>query len=195
MIFYSDGGMQRFFPDFESLDRFTFSLGCFAEQLPCPHCAKCHQLVSHGVIYKQRSMNKREPVGKRVFCSNRYQHQGCGRTVQLYVATVTPKRQYAVAAVLAFVSALLREASVSAAYQTATGQANTRQAWRWLNNLMHRLTDFRTHIHRHVEPAATAFDSRCRRLRLLLPTLQRLFAQLPANPGTHYQLHHQQALF
>lgn len=187
--------MQRFFPDFESLDRFTFSLGCVDDRVQCPYCAKHQQLISHGVIYKQRSMTTREPVGKRVFCSNRYQRTGCGRTVQLYVATVLPTMQYAAAQVFVFLSALLMNTSVDAAYQTATGQSDTRHGWRWLSKLQTRLTDFRCLLHASGAQPAVAFNARSRRLRLLLPTLEPLFSQLPANPCAHYQLQRQKALF
>lgn len=187
--------MQRFFPDFESIERFTLSLGCFAEKLQCPHCAKNDQLVSHGVIYRQRSMMERAPVGKRVFCSNRYQRTGCGRTTQLYVATVIPAMQYAAAQVFVFLSALLMHASVDSAYQAATGRSDARQGWRWLNKLNAQLTAFRSFLHARLAPPTPDFNTRCRRLRLLLPTLQPLLAQLPTNPCAHYQLQCQQALF
>ena len=185
--------MQRFFPEFDSLERFTLSLGCFAEKLHCPHCAKNNQLVSHGVIYKQRSMTTREPVGKRVFCSNRYQRTGCGRTVQLHVTTVLPAMRYAAAQVFVFLSALLMNAGVDAAYRAATGQSDARQGWRWLNKLDAQLSDFRVFVHAHLKPPISDFSARCRRLRLLLPTLQQLFAQLPTNPCAHYQQQHQKA--
>jgi len=187
--------MKRFFPDFESLDRFTLSLSCFDDKLQCPHCAKSHHLVSHGVIYKQRSIKQREAVGKRVFCSNRFQHNGCGRTVQLYVATVVPMLRYSVATVFSFLSALLMNVSVNAAYQSATGQVEPRHAWRWLHKLHRRLTDFRTFVHGRCASLASTFHTRCRRLQVVLPTLQSLFSLTPLSPCAHYQLARQQPLF
>jgi hypothetical protein len=186
--------MHRFFPDFDSLDRFTLSLRCLDDKLRCPHCAKSHHLVSHGVVYKQRSMTEREAVGKRVLCSNRYQHKGCGRTLRLYVATVVPTLRYAVATVFAFVSALLLNASVCAAYHAATGQSEARHAWRWLHALHQRLSDFRTFVHTHGAPLRSAFDTRCRRLQLLLPTLHALCSLHATAPCAHFQLVNQQPL-
>lgn len=186
--------MQRFFLDFESLDRFTFSLRCFDDKLQCPHCTQSHHLISHGVIYKQRSMTQRDAVGKRVFCSNRSQRSGCGRTVQLYVAAVMPTMQYAVAALFAFLSALFKKVSVVTAYQMATGQTNARHAWRWLNKLHGRLTDFRTFVHNRSEPVLSTFKTSSRRLQVLLPTLSSLFALSPDAPCAHYQLLSQKPL-
>jgi len=185
--------MQRFFPDFESLDRFTLSLDCLDQTLPCPHCSNRGNLVSHGVIYRQRSMHEREAVGKRVLCSNRYQHTGCGRTVQLSVAGVLPGRRYGAAQLFVFVSALLMHASVVSAYQTATGQTACRHAWRWLKALVSHLTDYRCWLGGAAGSAPSAFAHRCRRLRLLLPTFKQLFAQPSAGSCAAYQLASQSA--
>ena len=186
--------MQRFFKDFESLNRFTLSLDCQADPLTCPHCMNPQQLVSHGVIYKQRSMHQREAVGKRVFCSNRYGHSGCGRTVQLYVAQAVPARRSGAAVLFAFLSLLLRDMTVVDAYRQATGQEAARQAWRWLTKLFRNLTDFRGLLNPRPTPLASGFSARCRRLRLLLPTVKQWFATLPHCPCAHYQLRQQRAL-
>lgn len=180
--------MQRFFDDFDALDRFTLSSDCFAETLECPHCSKSDQLVSHGVIYKQRTIHEREAIGKRIFCSNRYQHSGCGRTVQLYVSWVIPSMRYGAAHLFVFVTALLAGLAVETAYQKAIGQSESRHGWRWLEKLERHLTDFRGFLNVRRERLAARFQARTRRLRLLLPTLERLFSQLPQCPCSHYQL-------
>jgi hypothetical protein len=187
--------MQRFFPDFDSIDHFTLSLRCFAEKVHCPHCTKSDHLISHGIIYKQRSINKREAVGKRVLCSNRFQHKGCGRTVQLYVATTIPTVQYATATVFAFLFSLLMNFDIATAYRTATGQTDARHAWRWLHRIHLRLSDFRTFVFARCESLAATFTTRCRRLQVLLPTLHALFSLQPVAPCAHYQLSSQQPLF
>lgn len=169
--------MQRFFSDFESLERFTLSIDCLDQRLQCPHCSKSNHLISHGVLYRQRSMHEREAVGKRVFCSNRYQHTGCGRTVQLTVAGVLPKLRYGAAHLFVFVSSLLMNLSVTAAYRAATGQLAARNAWRWLEKLVRHLGDYRGLLNVQTEPIITEFRHRCRRLRLLLPTLKPLFSR------------------
>jgi hypothetical protein len=183
--------MQRFFVDFETLDRFTLSLACFDETLQCPHCLKSSHLVSHGIVYKQRSIRVRERIGKRVLCSNRYHHSGCGRTTQLYVAQVIPAVQYSAAQVFVFLTSLLVNVSIEQAYQVATGQASSRNAWRWLRKLMAHLSDYRCFLEVRCAPITTRFQRRSRRLKLLLPTLQHLFSVLPHCPCAHYQLQRQ----
>lgn len=188
--------MQRFFEDFQSLDRFTLSLDCHA-QAACPHCLKSNQLVSHGVLYRQRSIEEREAVGKRVFCSNRYRHSGCGRTFPLYLSCILPGLRHGAAQLSAFLSALLRETPVETAYRQATAQAEPRHTWRWLAKLADRLPDYRRRLHRRPAGPENHFRSPSRRLRLLLPTLQTLLSQLsrPTRdcPCARYQLHCQSA--
>ena len=193
IAFVSSLPMQRFFNDFDSLDRFTLSLDCFDETLRCPHCSKNHQLVSHGVIYKQRSIDKREAVGKRVFCSNRHGRSGCGRTVQLYVAQGIPAMQYGAAHLFVFLSSLFVGLAVETAYRKATGQSASRHGWRWLSKLTRSLTDFRGFLKRRPAPVTPRFQVRSRRLQLLLPTLEKLFARLPHCPCLNYQLACQRA--
>lgn len=185
--------MQRFFPDFESLERFTLSLDSLDQRQQCPHCSKSNQLISHGVIYRQRSMHEREAVGKRVFCSNRHQHTGCGRTVQLTVADVLPGLRYGAAHLFVFVSSLLMNLSVTAAYRAATGQSAARNAWRWLDKLVRHLSDYRCLLNVQTEPITTEFRHRCRRLRLLLPTFKQLFSRLADGSCSGFQLASQAA--
>lgn len=186
--------MRRFFQDFESIDSFTLSLDYHQDKVECPHCLKNDQFVSHGIIYKQRSIAVREAVGKRIFCSNRYGRKGCGRTLQLYMAQAIPAMQYGAAHLFVFLSSLLVNLTVDAAYRQATGQSTSRHAWRWLTKLAHRLSDFRSLLNARLDTLATGFNERCRRLKLLLPTVKRLFSILPHCPCAHYQLGCQHAL-
>lgn len=184
--------MQRFFLDFHSLDQFTFSLRALGDQVSCPHCHQSSQLISHGRVYKQRSMTRRVIVGKRVFCSNRHQHQGCGRTVQLYVAQAIPGLRYSTSEVYAFISKLLEGASLEEAYLKATQQTDPRHAWRWLKRLEHNLSAFRCCLTPGALDKARWSLRPSLRFRLLLSTLQALFARLLPRPCA-FQWQQQQA--
>ena len=168
--------MQRFFTDFDAIDAFTLSLDYHQDKIECCHCSRNGQLVSHGIISKQRSIKVSEPVGKRVFCSNRYGRTGCGRTFQLYVASELPSFQYGAAPLVLFISLLLAHFTVSEAYQKATGQWDTRNAWRWINKLIRKLGDYRCFLNTRTQSAANTFSSRVRRYQILLPTLAQLTA-------------------
>jgi hypothetical protein len=75
--------MRLFFPDFDTLHRFTLELDRHQEALTCHHCARRGQLVSHGFVYRKQHNADKQPVAKRIFCSNRHGKTGCGRTRRL----------------------------------------------------------------------------------------------------------------
>lgn len=183
--------MDTFYPDIESLDAFTFSLDGQGEQIQCKHCRQSGQMISHGFIYKQHAPAEKEPVGKRVFCSNRYGRSGCGKTHQLYVAHCLPYRRYGAAQLRIFLTSLLLERSLEDAYEAATGQVEPRNAWRWLKRLMLKLTDFRCFLKDGLKSAEACIQRKSRRLSLLLSGLKPLLSQLPHCPCRHYQLQQQ----
>ena len=185
--------MKRFYPNFESINAFTLSLGFHQNELECVHCFKSDQFVSHGIIYKQRSSSLAEKVGKRIFCSNRFGHQGCGRTFQLYIATEVPCFRYGAAHLFIFITALIAQKEVDEAYLQATGQSESRNAWRWLKKLMFKLSEYRSFL-KVRKPDSNPSRSTSNQLKHLLPTLARLFA--PSNNGCIvYQLRQQRSFF
>lgn len=170
--------MQRFFKDFESLNRFSLSLDYHQTELQCAHCFKSDQFISHGVVYKQRSMLVSEKVGKRLLCSNRYGRSGCGRTFQLYICSEVPRFRYGTAHLFLFITAMLAGLSVNQSYLKAIDQPSIepRQAWRWLQKLTAKLGDYRTALKARLIHNAVAACYRTRRFQLLLPTLAHFIA-------------------
>jgi len=184
--------MKQFFADFKSIDTFTFSLDCRHHELECQHCFQHDQFVSHGVVYKQVSSQVKKPVGKRIFCSNRYGRRGCGRTFQLYVADEVPSFRYGAAHLLIFMTALLANSSVDRAYAAATRQTETRNGWRWLNRMRLKLSDYRTFLRRRSRAPCDFSHLSSSKLKHLLPTLSRLFS-VETNGCVHYQIQQQVA--
>lgn len=178
--------MQRFFENITSIEAFTQSLDYRQDVLECQHCLKNDQFVSHGFVYKQRSSLIREPVGKRLFCSNRYGRSGCGRTFQLYIAGEMPSLHYGATVLFMFITALLSHLSISEAYIKATRQLDSRHAWRWVNKFMHKISEYRSFLKTPDNGIASRFITHVRREQILLPTL----AQLISATGNcfHYQL-------
>jgi hypothetical protein len=89
-----------------------------------------------------------QAVGKRVFCSNRYQHSGCGRTIQLYLAVTVRYLHHAGSAVAAFVLALIAGTTIERAYRLAIGATTPRHAYRWLQRLGAQTSAYRSVAHR-----------------------------------------------
>jgi len=185
--------MPRFFDNIESINHFTLSLECHHKSLRCESCAKDDQFVSHGFIYKQRSQLVSQAVGKRILCSNRYGRSGCGKTIRLTIANEIPTLCYRATHVFLFLSALLVGSSVQLAYQQATGQVDARNAWRWLNKLMAKLTVFRGFFIARAPALCSLHSSGSRRRRLLLPTIAHLCSRFTSSLCSAFQLHTQLA--
>lgn len=165
--------MQIYYSSLQAIEQQTMQLA----QVPCLHCQQTHHLVSHGFIYKKRSRAEPEAVGKRVFCSNRNRHTGCGRTVQLYLASLIRYLHYAGARVVSFVALLMQGMSIDYAYRQATDAASARHAYRWLHQLDAQSICFRSLSHQaplhNCEPVITPTPSP--RRRLLMSTFEPLF--------------------
>jgi hypothetical protein len=172
--------MQIFFPTIHSINQFTSSLKGLTDQYACFHCSKHNQWVAHGYVYKQLSISDRQAVGKRILCANRYGKAGCGHTRQLYLQSIIPHRRYGVATLAMFIGLLLQGFGVTQAYRQATqkGDINRRQGRRWIQSLFYKLGYFRSLLLRQpstVSPEVTPpSPTHCRRLQLLLPTLEAL---------------------
>lgn len=117
----------------------------------CHHCQQSHQLISHGFVYKKQAMAELEQaVGKRVFCSNRDGHTGCGRTMRLYLDTTIRYLHYSGACIVEWVLLLMKSMSLRQAYCQITGTPDPRNAYRWFNKLMAQLSSYRSLVHQPV---------------------------------------------
>ena len=129
--------------------------------------------ISHGYVRKKGTQGQAQLTGKRILCSNRYGRSGCGRTRQLYLADIIPRRQYRLSVVVAFVLALLSGGSVEHAYQQATGAItqDTRHAWRWLNVFYRSLAHWRIVASLTAECETTMPQRHSQKLTMVLSTL------------------------
>jgi hypothetical protein len=183
--------MKIFYDTLDALHQFTFSLDQHA--LTCTSCSARGQFVSHGFCYKQQNSAATTTAGKRILCSQRSGRTGCGRTVQLYVASEVPKLRYGSTQLFAFITALLANLSITAAYCKAVGKSESRHAWRWFKKLMQQLIVYRGYLHREAHTEVEMFATQSRSRQLLLPTLKALFSQAhqELNHIAHFQHLHQ----
>jgi hypothetical protein len=177
--------MQIYYPTLHAIEQQTMQLA----HAQCAHCKQTHQLVSHGFVRKKRVGAEPEAVGKRVFCSNRNQRTGCGRTMQLYLASTVRYLHYAGDCVAAFLLALLAGMTIQHAYHQATGTAAPRHAYRWLNRLCAQLSIYRSLAHRPSLQDATAIVAANRPMRLvsLISTIKTLLQQFEQPLCATYQ--------
>lgn len=183
--------MRTYFDNVDNLHRYTLELDRYQDELQCHRCYKNDQFVSHGYVYRPLSSKERIIVGKRLFCANRHGKTGCGATHRLYLAEYVPSLRYTTEHLLTFLSSLIALCTIQQAYKAATGTENPRNAYRWLRKLSNKLIEFRSGLSLHAAHLVDRFKTQTHRLRLLLPTLQTLFSNLPTNPCATYQQHKQ----
>jgi transposase-like protein len=185
--------MQTYYPCLQSIHQQTLQLEC--EQ--CPHCQQTQQLVSHGFIRKKRNCADPQAVGKRVFCSNRHQRTGCGRTTQLYLDSTLRYMHHAGSAVAAFVLLLLAGMSIGLAYMQATGKDTPRHAYRWLHRLDAQISSYRSLFHQPLlaEPASAIVSAPSLRRSLLASTFAALLARFGQPLCQAYQAQLQRPFF
>jgi hypothetical protein len=177
--------MQIYYPSLEAIHQQTLQL----QSERCRHCRQTCHLVSHGFIRKKRPGAEPGEVGKRVFCSNRYHHTGCGRTMQLYLDATIRYLHHTSCRVMTFLCALLAGTSIARAYRDATGADTPRHAYRWLQRFMARLSDYRRLLHQLPLLASPQANSPPRSVRraLLCSTFAALQIQLGQPLCQRYQ--------
>jgi len=183
--------MKSYFESLESLQQFTSSLKLYGYQVTCKKCHKCDQFVAHDFIYKKQKNGRKKIIGKRIYCSNRSGRKGCGSTLRLYLKETLPRLQYSTSQLQTFIEALCRGTSIQYAYKTATQVDDPRNAYRWLNKLFYKLSDYRVLIASHYRHLMTGSHFRTRRFQLLLPTLERLLSLQSAPSINDFHLSHQ----
>lgn len=80
---------KRFYNSNDDLKQFHFQL----KQTPCPHCKCIGFLNLHGYLrgYDEHDSCKKVIRGRRVFCNNRGQCAGCGRTFSILAVQILKK--------------------------------------------------------------------------------------------------------
>ena len=185
--------MKRFFDNMDALNRYTLELRLHNDHATCPHCRQSAHLVSHGFVYKFQTHQHIQAIGKRILCSNRFGHTGCGRTQQLYVSTIMPSHHYSILHLCVFVLALLKDAAISTAYTLATQCQEPRHGYRWIAKMVRQTITFRQYLGTFSQHPMPRFQSASPRLRLLLPLLSRFNQQFPHPFIQAFQQRFQQA--
>jgi hypothetical protein len=146
-------------------------------------------LNCHSILYgndPSSAANKRQR-GQRVFCSNRGQRGGCGRTFSLVPAAVLPRHTITASLLWQWLSALLTGASVKAAVEKLRLPFALETLYRLRRQLQHKLDQVRARLcQKQPPPASTHTDP----LGQTIEHLQQAFAGNGC-PLEEFQLHFQ----
>jgi hypothetical protein len=123
-----------------------------------------------------------------VFCSNRGQRGGCGRTFSLFLASVLPRHSFTATVLWPLLVALLAPTSVRAAAQSVRLPFALESVYHLLSRLRQRLDVLRSGLCRcQKEPASAQTDP----LRQTVEHLQSVFGEAPC-PVSAFQIAFQQ---
>ena len=163
----------------------TFSL----KQSPCPHCGCAGSLNRHSRALGNdpAQASGQSFRGQRVFCSNRGQRGGCGRTFFLVLADVLPRHTLTASLVWRWLVQVLAGLSLKAAAEKMRLPFALETLYRLRRGLRRKLDGLRTRLAgRCGPPSVTHADP-------LHQTLAHLRMAFPRSqcPPAEFQLHFQ----
>lgn len=127
--------------------------------------------------------------GQRVFCSNRGQRGGCGRTFSLMLADVLPRHTFTASRVWSWLVELLAGLSVKAAAEKLRLPFALESVYRLGRKLRQQLAHWRTRLCREQPPPASGWSDP---LLQTVEHFQRVFAGEVCPPSA-FQLRFQQS--
>ena len=158
------GGVCRFasFPGYpplfvSSIEELDASL-LNAKLLLCPHCKRSGTFIGHGFLrgYAEHG-SERVIRGRRLFCSDRFLRQGCGRTVAILLDCVMPRFNVRAATLFAFAKAVVEGTSRRAAWLgAAVSAASLSSGYRLWGRLLGAQCYLRTKLTSLGSPPASA---------------------------------------
>ena len=171
-------------------DRLPFSL----KQLRCPECGAAETLNCHSKLYgndPSASDGKAQGQrGQRVWCCNRGQRGGCGRSFSIFLADVLPRHTVTGPGLWRLLVRLLAGGSIKAAVEALAPPFALETLYHLLHRLRGRLAAVRSALcQRRQAPASSQIDP----LLQTVEHLRRLFAKSDC-PCADYQLHFQRPL-
>ncbi len=163
----------------------TFSL----KQSPCPHCGCAGSLNRHSRALGNdpAQASGQSFRGQRVFCSNRGQRGGCGRTFFLVLADVLPRHTLTASLVWRWLVKVLAGLSLKAAAEKLRLPFALETVYRLRRGLRRKLDGLRTRLAgRCGPPTVTHADP----LHQTLAHLRMVFPRSQCPPA-EFQLHFQ----
>ena len=167
------------------VERTAFSL----KQSPCPHCGCVGSLNRHSRALGNdpRAADGETFRGQRVYCSNRGQRGGCGKTFSIVLAEVLPRHTLTASLVWRWLVKLLAGLSLKAAAEKLRLPFALETVYRLRRGMRQCLAAVRTRLCQEQSPPVSAHTDP------LLQTMEHLRAVFPDSecPTAAFQLRFQ----
>ena len=131
------------------------------KQQRCPHCGCAESLNRHNKLYGNdpERAGAQAQRGQRVFCSNRGQRGGCGKTFSVFLAQVLPRHTVQAGQLWHLLQELLQGTSIQAAVQALRLPFVLGTVYGLLRRLRQRLDGVRCALRqRQKEPQSSQSD-------------------------------------
>jgi hypothetical protein len=161
------------------------------KQQRCPHCGCTESLNRHSQLYGNDPLAAagRCRRGQRVWCSNRGQRGGCGRSFSVFVADILPRHTFRASGLWQWLIRLLTGLSLKAAAEKSGLPFALESVYRLRRKLRRGLDRLRTWLCREqAPPRGTHTDP----LLQTIAHLRSVFSQ-SACPPAEFQLHFQRS--
>lgn len=114
--------------------------------MPCPFCRTIGMLILHGYLYGYDDSDMSEKIkrGRRIFCSNRKNRKGCGRTISIFKATIIKRLRTTTKTLWTFLMHLSQGMSRLKAYRKAGGHLKTSSIYRLYSRFIDHCSQIRT---------------------------------------------------
>ncbi len=179
----------RFVRDLPALSEHLWSL----KQLCCQFCGAVETLNRHSKLYGNDPDSTQGPPrqrGQRVWCCDRGQRGGCGRTFSIFLADVLPRHTVSASALGRLLERLLGGGSLKAAAEASGLPFALESLYHLLHRVRERLAQVRSALCRERQaPQSGQTDP-------LLQTMEHLQSRFPdsACAVVDFQLHFQRPL-
>ena len=121
----------------------------------CPHCKLSGYLILHGYLYGYDEQdNTRKVRGRRIYCSNRYNKNGCGRTFCVLPASVMPRFIISAQSLWRFLDNVKSGLGLAGAFRKAGGTMSPSSIYRLIKKFSLNQTRIRSCLHRIKDPPA-----------------------------------------
>jgi len=163
------------------------------KQHRCPGCGASESLNCHSKLYGNDPHSReggRIQRGQRLWCCNRGQRGGCGRTFSVFLAEVLPRHTIGASFTWSLLERLLDGGSIKAVFEALRLPFALESAYHLVHRLRERLTALRPALCRQQKPPASS------QADPLLQTVEHLRCLFPRSdcPAAEFQLHFQRPL-
>lgn len=160
----------------------------------CPYCKKYGMLIFHGFIYGLNEYRNVVKKGRRIYCSNRGNRSGCGRTISYRLCTYIKQSFLSSETTWQFLSKILNGTSIEKSYYSLNNSfiISISVLYSIWNKFRNNIYEIRTTLSNTISISDTPTDCPIRETIFHLNNITHDNCQ---NPVEAFQLLFQKSLF